>query len=307
MFQHVSTLFCEQEMSPSVTVAHGHFWVKHAQAMSVIGGSATWATWVSMGSDNLETLPRNYLMRGVSPFIARSWWEVFARTNVGNVMECPLNFWRENDKKKLELSQHLELFEVETDSEQSVSILNQPKRCKLKIVTPWRCFILSKEFYHTKIASKFGSKHPLMVWIHHRQNASSLSGTLAPRRISQVEPLRIAFGVQECRKLHLTPYLFAGHFDGQSSRNWATSLNSNLNESLIGSRLPFSFLDKSLQAKFIFKKKSPPGSQFRWTVPGTVSEEHDAQTNSTNLAPFAQRHPWVNSAGTTAGRKTSWV
>jgi len=78
-------------------------------------------------------------------------------------MECPLNFWRENDKKKLELSQHLELFEVETDSEQSVSILNQPKRCKLKIVTPWRCFILSKEFYHTKIASKFGSKHPLMV------------------------------------------------------------------------------------------------------------------------------------------------
>jgi len=73
MFQHVSTLFCEQEMSPSVTVAHGHFWVKHAQAMSVIGGSATWATRVSMGSDNLETLPRNYLMRGVSPFIARSW------------------------------------------------------------------------------------------------------------------------------------------------------------------------------------------------------------------------------------------
>lgn len=72
-------------------------------------------------------------------------------------------FLERNDKKKLELSQHLELFEVETDSEQSVSILNQPKRCKLKIVTPWRCFILSKEFYRTKIASKFGSKHPLMV------------------------------------------------------------------------------------------------------------------------------------------------
>lgn len=302
MFQHVSTLFCEQEMSPSVTVAHGHFWVKHAQAMSVIGGSATWATRVSMGSDNLETLPRNYLMRGVRSFLVRGFCE-------NKCWEChgmSTEFLERKWQKKIgafPTSRVVWSWNWQRTKRQYIEPTQtlQAQNCHTLAL------LLSKEFYHTKIASKFGSKHPLMVWIHHRQNASSLSGTLAPRRISQVEPLRIAFGVQECRKLHLTPYLFAGHFDGQSSRNWATSLNSNLNESLIGSRLPFSFLDKSLQAKFILKKKSPPGSQFRWTVPGTVSEEHDAQTNSTNLAPFAQRHPWVNSAGTTAGRKTSWV
>lgn len=272
-----------------------YWWISNMGNMGFNGQWQSWDTSKKLPNEGCFSIYRSFLVRG---FCENKCWECHGMST---------EFLERKWQKKLELSQHLELFEVETDSEQSVSILNQPKRCKLKIVTPWRCFILSKEFYHAKIASKFGSKHPLMVWIHHRQNASSLSGTLAPRRISQVEPLRIAFGVQECRKLHLTPYLFAGHFDGQSSRNWATSLNSNLNESLIGSRLPFSFLDKSLQAKFIFEKKSPPGSQFRWTVPGTVSEEHDAQTNSTNLAPFAQRHPWVNSAGTTAGRKTSWV
>ena len=276
------------------------------------------------------------------------------KTFLSNVKcwEFPLNFWRENDKK------------IGAFPASRVVWSWNWQRTKCRYIEP------TQTLQATQNCHSLALLHAINILLSHQNwfkvtpidglnppqaNASSLSGTLAPRRISQVE--RLAGNISMCvlcfamllSLLHLAlhflkpkcnveskksraacglPLVFKNAVNSTSlptcwrdilrtkgSKNSTTSSKSNPNESKltwlsINESFPFGFwinLCKQTILSFFFHKTSPPGSQFRWTVPGTVAEEHDAHINSTNLAPFAQRHPWVNYAGTTAGRKTSWV